>query len=86
MTQVSFIYLEGPFQRLHCTPLYYYTESIPTVCEVGTICISNRMVESVHKLGEGTFSEVFGCVSDTGTQLAVKVAEFLASYIPKVMM
>ncbi|CAI8047888.1 Serine/threonine-protein kinase haspin [Geodia barretti] len=34
---------------------------------------TQQMVESVHKLGEGTFSEVFGCVSDTGTQLAVKV-------------
>ena len=80
---MSFIYYyRGSFFRgstVHL--LYYYILSPFQQCVI--ICILNRMVESVHKLGEGTFSEVFGCISDTGTQLAVKVnyvAEFLASY------
>ena len=67
------------------------TGSTVVVCEVkcGVFVLNNRMVKSVHKLGEGTFSEVFGCVGDTGTQLAVKVYKYvlLNSYrIPKVMM
>ena len=34
----------------------------------------NRMVEGIQKVGEGTFSEVFGYSDDTGTQLVMKVS------------
>ena len=32
------------------------------------------MVESIEKLGEGTFAEVFGCVNEDGDILAIKVS------------
>lgn len=31
------------------------------------------MVKSASKLGEGTFAEVFGCTTDAGKSLAIKV-------------
>ena len=32
-----------------------------------------RMVKSVGRLGEGTFAEVFGCTTEMGETLAIKV-------------
>ena len=34
------------------------------------------MIESVEKVGEGTFSEVFGCTSESGEYMAVKVSAY----------
>ena len=39
----------------------------------GYIVLFHRMVKSLEKVGEGAFSDVFSCLSEQDTKLAIKV-------------